>query len=109
MSIHHSSCSRGHHTAPSPRTFLQSTAQVAWTAFTPPPFGAARPVSRGKVLLAMMLAPYRPADNAMIERPTPTGDPTLARAIARWLRAVDAAALDARVTEKAKLCLLDMI
>jgi 2-methylcitrate dehydratase PrpD len=57
----------------------------------------------------MMLAPYRPADNAMIERPTPTGDPTLARAIARWLRGVDAAALDARVTEKAKLCLLDMI
>ena len=33
----------------------------------------------------------------------------MARAIARWLRGVDAAALDARVVEKARLCLLDMI
>ena len=31
MSIHQSRRSCGHHTAPSPSTFLQSTAQVAWT------------------------------------------------------------------------------
>ncbi len=33
----------------------------------------------------------------------------MARAIARWIRAVDTAALDAQVTAKARLCLLDMI
>lgn len=33
----------------------------------------------------------------------------MARSIARWIHAVDAAALDARVVEKAQLCLLDMI
>jgi 2-methylcitrate dehydratase PrpD len=43
----------------------------------------------------------------MSEAPTPR--PALARAIARWIRAVDAAGLDARVVEKAELCLLDTI
>jgi 2-methylcitrate dehydratase PrpD len=33
----------------------------------------------------------------------------MARAIARWVRALDATALDARVVDKAKVCLLDMI
>jgi 2-methylcitrate dehydratase PrpD len=35
--------------------------------------------------------------------------PTLARAVARWIHAVDAAGLEAGVVEKAQLCLLDMI
>src|SRR5262245_36782422 len=108
MSIHQSSCSAGHHTAPSPRTFLQSTAQVAWasTELTPPPFGAARHVSRGDTL-AMMLAPYVTPHNAMSS--PPAARPTMARAIARWIGAVDAAALDASAIEKAQLCLLDAI
>jgi len=33
----------------------------------------------------------------------------MARSIARWVRQVDAAALDARVLDKARVCLLDMI
>ncbi len=37
------------------------------------------------------------------------GSLAMARAIARWLREVDATALDARVVDKAKLCLLDLI
>lgn len=45
----------------------------------------------------------------MTGRPIPTADPTLARAVARWIHAVDAAGLDAGVVEKAELCLLDMI
>ena len=39
----------------------------------------------------------------------PTARPTLARAIARWIHAVDPAGLDAAVVAKAELCLLDMI
>jgi 2-methylcitrate dehydratase PrpD len=39
----------------------------------------------------------------------PDGRPAMARAIARWIRAVEASALDPRVIEKAKVCLLDMI
>jgi 2-methylcitrate dehydratase PrpD len=39
----------------------------------------------------------------------PTARPTLARAIARWIHAVDAAGLDEAVVAKAELCLLDMI
>ncbi|HSD54941.1 MAG TPA: MmgE/PrpD family protein [Burkholderiales bacterium] len=49
----------------------------------------------------------------MTERFSPTSapsvDPPLARTIARWLRGVDAAVLDAAVTEKARLCLLDTV
>jgi len=33
----------------------------------------------------------------------------MARSIARWVREVDATALDARVVDKARVCLLDMI
>jgi 2-methylcitrate dehydratase PrpD len=39
----------------------------------------------------------------------PTARPTLARAIARWIHAVDAAGLDEAVVAKAERCLLDMI
>jgi 2-methylcitrate dehydratase PrpD len=50
-----------------------------------------------------------------MDHPTnPTGAPraarpTLARAIARWIHAVDAATLDEGVVDKARLCLADMI
>ena len=46
----------------------------------------------------------------MSDRPTPDLPACpLARSIARWTRAVDAATLDAQVAAKARLCLLDMI
>jgi 2-methylcitrate dehydratase PrpD len=54
-----------------------------------------------------MLAPYGSPDNPMSA--APTARPTMARAIARWIHAVDAAGLDDPVVQKAQLCLLDMI
>lgn len=54
-----------------------------------------------------MLAPYAASDNPMTA--PLAARPALARAVARWIHALDPAALDARVVEKAELCLLDTI
>lgn len=45
----------------------------------------------------------------MSRKPNPAAVPAMARAMAQWIRAVDPATLDAQVTAKARLCLIDMI
>src|SRR3989304_4918588 len=63
----------------------------------------------------MMLAPNRAGDNVMGDPQSGAawaeahGTTAMARSIARWVREVDATALDAHVVEKAKVCLLDLI